>query len=199
MTYRRTDTDPETVERLTFVLFAEDGMAYGYADGRPELPCGQVREDEDWLLDATERIPLMTAGFFRQRVHPVAIDGTHLYMFAEGAPYRGRREHVPVELTKLPAEELAAHLDRLLANVVRDAADSFRTQTEDSYHADNLRLIERAYLRGNTAEAGSGSGGTPEQWRARRVTPPEPTARDLVNELGFPIAGASGQTVWIDP
>lgn len=168
MAYRRTDSDPAEVEHLTFVLFGDDGMTYAYTDGTAELPSGEVRTGEDWLLDATLRIPLTTAGFRFQRVHPVAVDGTHLYAFVEGAPYRGRREHVPVELEKLPAEELAARLPAELATVVRDAADSYRTQSEDSYHADNLRLLEPAYLRATTAEGGSGVGGTPEQWRADR-------------------------------
>jgi hypothetical protein len=174
MAYVRIDTDPDPrqVERLTFAMFLEDGTALGFADGRPALPSGTVEPGEDWLLDSTLRIPLMTAGYFRQRVHPVAIDGTHLYAFLEGAPYRGRREHVPVELVELSAEELAARLadagEELLARFILDAAESFRTQSEESYYADNVRLLEPAYLAGTTAEAGSGSGATPEQWRARR-------------------------------
>jgi hypothetical protein len=51
VTYRRTDTDPETVDRLTFVLLAEDGTAYGHSGGRPELPCGQVREGPTVRID----------------------------------------------------------------------------------------------------------------------------------------------------
>jgi hypothetical protein len=129
--YRLTDTEPAEIDRLTFALFAEDGSAFA-----------------------------------------VAADGAHLYAFLDGAPYRGRREHVPVELERLPAEALADRLatagETLLARFVADAADSFRTQSEDSFHADNLRLIEAAYLRGRTAEEGSGSASTPEQWRTLR-------------------------------
>lgn len=168
MAYTRIDTDPDQVARLTFALFLDDGTALAFADGRPALPTGTVEPGEDWLLDSTLRIPLMTAGFFRQRVHPVALDDTHLYAFLEGAPYRGRREHVVVDLVELPAEELAERLDPLLARFVRDAAESFRTQSEDSYYADNIRLLEPAYLRASTPEEGSGCGATPEQWRARR-------------------------------
>lgn len=172
MAYRLTDTDPAEIDRLTFTLFAEDGTAYAFADGRPALPTGEVLPGEDWLLDATARIPMATAGFFRQRAQPVAADGSHLYAFLDGAPYRGRREHVPVALEQLPAEALADRLaaagEHLLSRFVTDAAHAFRTQTEDSFHAGNLRLIEAAYLRGETAEAGSGSGSTPEQWRQRR-------------------------------
>jgi hypothetical protein len=51
VTYRRTDPDPETVDRPTFVLLAEDGTAYGYAGGRPELPCGQDREGPTVWID----------------------------------------------------------------------------------------------------------------------------------------------------
>lgn len=42
--------------------------------------------------------------------------------------------------------------------VVRDAAHSFRTQSDASYYADNVRLLEPAYLRGTTPQAGSGFG-----------------------------------------
>jgi hypothetical protein len=166
--YQLTDNDPAVVERLTFALFSPDGLTYAYADGRAGLPSGEVLPGEDWLLDSTLRIPLMTAGYFRQRVHPVAVDGTHLYAFMDGAPYRGRYEHVPVDLVTLPAEELAGRLSGLPARFVLDAARSFRTQSEDSYLADNVRLLEPAYLRASTAEGGSGSGSTPEQWRERR-------------------------------
>jgi 2-polyprenyl-3-methyl-5-hydroxy-6-metoxy-1,4-benzoquinol methylase len=170
MVYMRIDGDPDPgrVRRLTFVLFDEDGTAFGFADGRPGLPSGTVEPGEDWLLDSSLRIPLMTAGFRPQRVHPVAIDGDHLYAFLEGAPYRGRREHVAVDLVELPPEELANRLDPVLARFVRDAAESFRNQSEESYYADNTRLLEPAYLRGTTAEEGSGSGATPEQWRVQR-------------------------------
>ena len=41
-----------------------------------------------------------------------------------------------------PVEDLAARLP-----VVRDAAESFRTQSDESYYADNLRVMEPAYLR----------------------------------------------------
>lgn len=168
MAYQLTDTDPPVVDKLTFALFSPDGLAYTKAHGRAELPSGYVLPNEDWLLDSTLRIPLMTAGYFRQRVHPVAVDGPHLYAFLDGAPYRGRREHVPVDLVTLTAEELAGRLDGLPARFVLDAARSFRSQSEESYHADNVRLLEPAYLRAGTAEGGSGSGSTPEQWRVLR-------------------------------
>lgn len=179
MAYRRVDTDPDpdsaSVRRLTFVPFLANGncVAITQPDERLALPTGDVQPGEHWLLDATLRIPLMTAGYFRQRVHPVAVDdlddGLHLYVFAEGALYTGTREHVEVDLTELTAEELATRTgDERLAQVVRDAAESFRTQSEESFYADNTRLLEPVYLRAETPEGGSGSGSTPEGWRARR-------------------------------
>jgi len=66
------------------------------------------------------------------------------------------------------AEELADRLDAVGAAVVRDAARSFRDQTDADYYADNLRLIEPAYLRGTTPQSGSGFGGDAARWRARR-------------------------------
>lgn len=179
MGYRRVDSDPDpaSVRRLTFVPFLENGncVAIPSESDRVFLPAGDVEPGEDWLLDATLRIPLMCAGYFRQRVHPVAVeelaDGVHLYVFVAGAPYRGRREHADVDLVELSAEWLAERVgDERLARVVSDAAESFRTQSEASYYADNTRLLEPAYLRAATAEGGSGSGSSPEEWRARRGT-----------------------------
>jgi 2-polyprenyl-3-methyl-5-hydroxy-6-metoxy-1,4-benzoquinol methylase len=63
---------------------------------------------------------------------------------------------------------VAALLDEALADVVRDAGRSFAAQDDTSYYADNLRLLEPAYLRAETAEGGSGTSATPEVWRQNR-------------------------------
>lgn len=177
--YRLVHTDPPdgAVRRVTFVPFQADGtcLAVPGADGLA-LPDGMVEPGEHYLLDTSLRVLLMAAGFRLQRVHPFAVadltDGLHVYLWAEGARYCGRRPHRPVELVSGSAETIAARLraggDEHAARLVTDAAGSYRDQDEAGYHAGNLRLLEPAYLRGQTPQAGSGFGGTAEQWRDRR-------------------------------
>ncbi|HEX7743765.1 MAG TPA: hypothetical protein VF462_00685 [Micromonosporaceae bacterium] len=71
---RETDPSPDSVRRLTFVPFLPDGTCAAVPDelGRPRLPADEVRPAEHWLLDASLRIPLQTAGFRPQRIHPFA-------------------------------------------------------------------------------------------------------------------------------
>jgi 2-polyprenyl-3-methyl-5-hydroxy-6-metoxy-1,4-benzoquinol methylase len=163
---REGDPDPATVRRLTFVPFLPDGRCMVLPG--PLLPGGDVRPGEHYLLDACVRIPLETVGFRLQRVHPFAVEGEHLYVWLDGDRYAGRRQHARIDAVIEPVETLAGMLDGASARVVRDAARSFRDQSDASYYADNLRLIEPAYLRGGTARAESGFGGDDARWRARR-------------------------------
>jgi 2-polyprenyl-3-methyl-5-hydroxy-6-metoxy-1,4-benzoquinol methylase len=174
--YQLIDGDPEpgSVRSLTFVLFLPGGDCAAVPDGSGglSLPAGEVRDGEHWLLDASLRVPLETAGYRMQRVHPFATDGDRLYAWLDGDRYTGRRPHASVELVTGAAGEIA---DRLAgggraahARAVRDAARSFHAQTEASYYADNLRLLEPAYLRGTTPQEGSGFGGDARRWRERR-------------------------------
>ena len=100
---------------------------------------------------------------------PEAIDHVKIQprygLFIGGRMVEGHsKKHFP---TINPATE------KKLAEVVEAAARSYRGQTETSYYADNLRLLEPAYLRAETAEAGSGFGRDTAaatgvgQWRAR--------------------------------
>ncbi|MGH3489691.1 MAG: methyltransferase domain-containing protein [Actinopolymorphaceae bacterium] len=188
MPYRVVDADPNPadVRRLTFVPFLENGscVAIPGADGILRLPSGEVEPGEHYLLDSTLRIPLMTAGYRFQRVTPFAVDdhtdaegrsGLHAYAWLEGAaPYRGDRPHVEVELVDLPADDLAAAFteagDDHLARVVADAAAWYRSEGDDAFYPNTLRLLEPAYLGGTTPEEGSGFGGGQERWRAQRET-----------------------------
>ena len=153
MAYQLIDGDPDesTVRQLTFVLFRPDGRCV-LRPGR-RLPTGTVLPGEHFLLDSCLRIPRQTVGFHPQRVHPYAADGTHLYVWADGDL-----------LADHPADVVIADG----ADLVPDAVRSFTTQSEASYYADNVRLLEPAYLRGTTAQAGSGSSGDAARWRARR-------------------------------
>jgi hypothetical protein len=168
------DPEPGTVDRLTFVAFLPDGACAAIPDeaGGVRLPTGDVRPGEHYLLDACLRIPLETAGCGPQRLHPFAIDGRHAYAWLDGDRYTGARPHATVDLVVDSAEQIAARLDAagrsLDARAVRDGTRSFRGQSDDSYYADNLRLLEPAYLRGTTPQAGSGFGGDAQLWRLRR-------------------------------
>ncbi|WP_206184557.1 class I SAM-dependent methyltransferase [Thermoactinospora rubra] len=183
MTYRPVHADPpaDLVSRLTLVPFLPTGRVVAPATGA-SLPTGDVAPGEHWLLDSALLIPLRTHGFRIQRVHSVAVSesegGLHLYAFAEGAPYRGSRPHAKVELAEMEAEELAAALSGEQARAVLDAAEAYRTQSEESYHADNARHLEAAYLRETTPWGQSGKGGTQEDWRAGRAHLAEAIDRD---------------------
>jgi SAM-dependent methyltransferase len=165
---------PESVARLTLVLFLPDGRCALPldADGRPRLPSDALQPGEDWLFDASLRIPLMQAGFRRQRTHAVRVEGDHVLAWCEGDRYHGARPHTTVELLAVPPEQAAALFEArgeaALAAAVREAARSYRGQTEESYYVDNVRLLEPSYLRAATPEGGSGFGRDAAAWRLHR-------------------------------
>ncbi|MBA3308487.1 MAG: hypothetical protein H0U28_00285 [Nocardioidaceae bacterium] len=176
MSFRLLDGDPpdDSVRRLTFVPFLPDGccIALPGGSGSLSLPHGAVEQGESWLLDAALRIPLTTAGFRMQRVRPFAADDDHVFAWLDGDRYTGGRDHVDADWVVDSPEGISQRFHRAgdpaTARIVDEAARSFRGQSDSSYYADNLRLLEPAYLRGQSAESGSGFGGTPAQWRARR-------------------------------
>jgi 2-polyprenyl-3-methyl-5-hydroxy-6-metoxy-1,4-benzoquinol methylase len=176
MTYglRDGDPDPASVRSVTFIAFLPDGACVALPDGSGglALPAGEVRDGEDWLLETSLRVPLDTAGFRRQRVHAFAADGDRVYAWLEGDRYTGRRRHATVPLVTGAAGQIADRLTAagrpIEAQAVRDAARSYRDQSDEDYYAGNLRLLEPAYLRGTTPQEGSGFGGDAARWRARR-------------------------------
>jgi serine protease inhibitor len=177
------DPDPDAVRRITFVPFLPDGRCalIDTDDGDLVLPSGDVLPGEHWLLDTALRVPMETAGFRRQRVHPFAYDAArqHLFVWLEGDRYTGPRPHADASLVaehpELLAEVLLPGTDLTAA---LDAARSYRAQSDASYFADGVRLLEPAYLRAGTPEGGSGFGGGPAQWRARRAMIVEGLHRD---------------------
>jgi Methyltransferase domain len=164
----------DQVRRLTFVPFLADGRcALIPVAGGLVLPSGEVLAGEDPLLDTGLRVPLVTAGFRRQALHALAVEGGHAYLWCEGDDqYRGRRPHAEVELWKGSAEEAARRLratgdERAAARV--EAADRARRSLDDeAFHLDNQRLMEPSYLREPTPQGGSGFGGDASAWRASR-------------------------------
>lgn len=166
------DADPpaDRVRRITFVPFLSDGRCALVEDpGGPALPSGEVADGEDYVLDTVPRVPLETAGFRYQRFHPFGLDGDHLYAWIEGAPYTGSKPHGTSQLTFLHAEDAAERVgDPALAAVIRAAARSYRSLSEQDFYADNRRTLERGYLRGTTPQQGSGFSGGPGEWRQAR-------------------------------
>jgi hypothetical protein len=177
------DPDPDAVRRVTFVPFLPDGRcAVIHADdGDAVLPTGDVLPGEHWLLDTSLRVPMETAGFRRQRVHPFGYDEGrgHLFVWLEGDRYTGGRPHADAELVAEPVELMTEILlPGTDLTAVMDAARSYRAQSDASFFADTARLIEPAYLRATTPEGGSGMGGGPQEWRARRSMIVEGLHRD---------------------
>lgn len=145
------DPDPDAVRRITFVPFLPDGRCALIDDGDLVLPSGEVLPGEHWLLDTSVRVPMETAGFRPQRVHPFAYDAErqHLFVWLEGDRYTGPRPHADAALVAEPPEALAGVLlPGTDLTAALDAARSYRAQSDASYFADNVRLLEPAYLRG---------------------------------------------------
>jgi hypothetical protein len=152
---------------ITFVPFLPDGRCVlaERPDGSLALPAGEVLPGEDYAQDTVLRVPLEAAGFRYQRFRPFRLDGDHLYAWIEGAPYTGSRPHAEVPLRYCTPEEAAQLLGD---DVVLAAAASYRGQSEEEYYAHNVRSLEQAYLRGVTAQEGSGFGGDAVAWRHAR-------------------------------
>jgi len=170
----RDDPDAGRVRRITFVPFLEDGQCalIGGAAG-PALPTGEVQVGEDYRFDTVLRVPLETAGFRYQRFRSFGLDGDHLYAWIEGAQYRGHRPHVSAELMTCSAEDAAAALDAagetVSAAAVLAAAESYRSLPDEVFYSDNVLRLETSYLRADTAQGGSGFGGSAQDWRDGRL------------------------------
>lgn len=151
------DRDPDwsVIGRMTLVCIGPDGRVSLRPDGT--LPADVLAPGEH-PLDACLRIPLDQARFRYQHFHPFALDGDHLYAWVAGDRY-----HTPA------VEPLVGHprADDDRAVVAEALADHARLG-EDAYYRDNLRTLERGYLRAESARAQSGFGGDAAEWRARR-------------------------------
>ena len=169
----RSDPAADRVRRITFVPFLPDGQCVLIeGPAGPGLPAGEVLDGEDYVLDTVLRVPLQAAGFRYQHFRPFGLDGGHLYAWIEGAPYTGDRDHAKAELSAAPAEQAAARLHAsgqlVQAAAVTAAAESYRTLDDQTFYADNLRTLQRAYLRAGTVQQGSGFGGDARAWRQAR-------------------------------
>jgi hypothetical protein len=159
---------------LTVVPIFPDGTCavIRTPDGRYALPTGDVDAGEDLRRDASLRILLMTAGFRRQAFHEFARVGDEVRAWCEGDVYHGNRPHVSVPLEVGEPQAVVAVLRaagaRDLAAVVEHAITSYRTVDRDAFRAEQHGWLEQVYLDADTAEGGSGFGGTPDEWRAAR-------------------------------
>jgi SAM-dependent methyltransferase len=164
----------ERVRRLTVVPFLHDGRcALVPAGDALVLPSGEVLAGEDPMLDTGLRVPLVTAGFRRQGLHPFAVEGDHAYVWCEGDDrYQATRPHAEVQLWKGPATEAASRLrtagDGHAARVVEAADRARRALDDQAFYRDSQRLLERSYLRDGSPRGGSGFGGSAADWRAQR-------------------------------
>ncbi|QDP96222.1 class I SAM-dependent methyltransferase [Microlunatus elymi] len=170
------DLELRRVQRLTVCCFLPDGelIMVDTLDGF-RIPTGAVEPGEDPILDSALRIPLQDAGFRRQGTHVagVSTDGRHLLLWVDGARYYGNRPHredarwwtgPSSEATEL----LRSQGDGTLAASVELADRARRELTDEQAVEDLRRLLDPSYLRAETAEGGSGFGGTPQEWRAAR-------------------------------
>lgn len=194
MAYQLTDTEPDSssVALVTFVLFDPAGQcvvpeADGTGPGPGPLVGGTVADGENWMLDTSVRIPLELAGFHRQRLRVFAVDSgggggddggddgeqpKHVFAWLEGNRYSGTRPHATVGWHTAAPEKAAGILERAGrtqdAMILRDAAASYASLSDADFYADNVRLMESAYLRGTTVQQGSGFGGDAASWRLCR-------------------------------
>jgi SAM-dependent methyltransferase len=96
----------------------------------------------------------------------------HVFAWAEGDEYHGRRPHAVVPLEIGEPETLVQLLRSegatTLADVIDEAVHSYRTIDRDAFVAEHVAALERLYLAAPTAVGGSGFTGTPDEWRAAR-------------------------------
>jgi 2-polyprenyl-3-methyl-5-hydroxy-6-metoxy-1,4-benzoquinol methylase len=163
-----------TVRRVTIVPYGDDvGGVVLYRDGdRLRLPAGPVREGEDPLLDTVLRLPLEQAGFRRQETYAFARADDHLAVWCHGNRYQGARPHARPAWWSGEAAEAARRLaeqgDEVEAALVVRGQAARAALTDAVWYSANRRLLERAYLRGTTAQEGSGFSGSAAEWRAAR-------------------------------
>jgi 2-polyprenyl-3-methyl-5-hydroxy-6-metoxy-1,4-benzoquinol methylase len=148
--------DWSVVRRITFVCLMPEGEV-ALTPSRA-LPSDWLRPDEH-PLDACLRIPLAAAGFRYQHFHPFALDDDHLYAWVEGDRY-----HQP------PVEPVVGRpKDPDAAALVDEAIADHELLPAETYYAENIRTLQRAYLMAATPEGQSGFGRDEAAWRQGRL------------------------------
>ncbi len=170
------EIDWHRVSQLTLVPFLADGRVVLDADGEcARLVAGAIEAGEHPLADAPTRIALEQCGFRRQATHPFAVTdaGRHVAMWVDGDRYAGDRAHKQHATwwtgdAGAAADVLRNAGDPDAAALVEMAADARDGLTDAQFWSDGQRVLDPAYLAAETAEGGSGFGGTAEDWRAER-------------------------------
>ena len=144
------------------------------ADGEcARLVAGAIEAGEHPLADAPTRIALEQCGFRRQATHPFAVTdgGRHVAMWVDGDRYAAT---APTSGTRRGGHGTGSAADRAAqrrrsgcGRLVEMAADARDGLTDAQFWSDGQRVLDPAY-RAETAEGGSGFGGTAEDWRAER-------------------------------
>jgi 2-polyprenyl-3-methyl-5-hydroxy-6-metoxy-1,4-benzoquinol methylase len=157
--------DWSVVRRITFVCLMPEGQVALTPSG--ELPSDWLQRGEH-PLDACLRIPLAVAGFRYQHFHPFALDDDHLYAWVEGDRY-----HDP------PVEPVVGRpTDPGLVALVDEAIADHHLLPAETYYAENIRTLQRSYLRAATPEGQSGFGGDQAAWRRGRLEIADAVDRD---------------------
>lgn len=166
----------ERITEVTVICFPTRGQVSLHRDGsRWVAPHDAVEPGEDVWDDAVLRIPLLRMGFRRQGTHAIAVDPArrHVVMWVDGGPYTGLRPHATeVETwTGTVAEAvqiLTEQGDLALARLVTAAAHDQATMPYRKHQRDLQRTLTAGYLRGATLPAGSGFGGSEQDWTDAR-------------------------------
>jgi hypothetical protein len=177
-TYKSLNEHPPTsnVQRMTIIPFVNSQVVLiREPDGRLRLPEWRAGMGRNYLHGAY-LAPLEQAGVRLQHFHPFATlskeskdDALFIVGWVDGQlrQTEANRLILPPEVAETRLKEEG---NPELADLVRLATASFRSQTDQSYYEDNRMLLEEAYLSATTVEGGSGFGGDANRWRlARRI------------------------------
>lgn len=188
------------MRRVSVVCFRDDGQLVLYADqGGWAMPTDRRIPGEDIWDDAVLRIPLQQMGFRRQGTHLLAVDHDRrrCVFWVDGSRYTGVRPHrTDAEWWTGPAADGAALLDaqgdQAVARLVRLADEARQQLPYDQYVDDLRRTLLGSYLRAETAEGGSGFGGSPQEWREARGVLADALDRSLCPSTFLDLACANG-------
>ena len=132
----------------------------------PEWQKGMGRN----YLNGAYLAPLEQAGVRLQQFHPFAQksdDARFVAGWIDGHLYETQADRIVVS-PEVALARLNEQGNTELADLVRWATESFRTQTDESYYEDVHILLEESYLAATTVFRGSGFGGDMTRWRLAR-------------------------------
>ena len=161
---------PEDVSRMLIIPFVSSRCVL------IRLPSGQLclPEWEEGIgrnyLNGAYLAPLEQVGVRFQQLHPFsqkADDAGFIAGWVDGALRETEADRIVLS-PEVAQARLKEQGNTELADLVRRATDSFRYQTDDSYHTDVHMVLEESYLAATTVYQGSGFGGDAARWRLAR-------------------------------